>query len=131
MSRAWSQHPNARYLDWILHDYLEHSEFWYSDLDWLTFDRLFNTVSQNPHHLTMWLEFRRTLYHPVRRMAEPRMALGVSAALVAWPETSDLFYVPADQIAVLARLGQPGAMAMEHVVPVLHRFHEYQQLIHG
>ena len=131
MSRAWSQHPNARYLDWILHDYFEHDDFWYSDLDWLTFDRLFNTVYENPHHLTMWLEFRRTLYHPVRRMAEPRMALGVSAALIAWPETGDLFHVPPEQIAVLARLGQPGAMTMEHVVPVLHRFHEYQQLIHG
>jgi hypothetical protein len=59
------------------------------------------------------------------------MALGVSAALIAWPETGDLFHVPAAQIAVLAGLGQPGAMAMEHIVPVLPRFHEYQQLIHG
>jgi hypothetical protein len=129
MSRLWSQHPNARYLDWILHDYVDHDDFWSSDIDWAAVDQVYKMYLIDLNML--WLSFRGTLNQTVTSVIEPQVALSVSAALITWPESSNLFHVPADQIAVLAGLGYPGAAIMKHIIPALPRFHEYQQLIHG
>jgi hypothetical protein len=130
MSRAWSQHPNARYLDWILHDYFDHGDFWSGTPDWMAYDLACYYIYQSNANSQLWLGFRRALVGPTM-LSESRIALGAGAALIAWPESSDLFHVPSEKIAVLAELGYPGAAMMKNIIPALPRFHEYQQLIHG
>ena len=96
MKSEWSHLPNAKYIDRILSHIENDPESWEA----------------------AWRAARKAQREAARGAAR-KAAMGAILALVAWDHAGTLLDLPAEQVKLLALLGQPAAILMYPAVSVM------------
>jgi len=119
MKHKWSHLPNAKYIDSILSHIKNDPESWDAardaarDAAWeAAWDAASNAA------LEAWEAAR-----DAARDAASNAALEAILALIAWDHAGALLALPAEQVRVLALLGQPAAILMYPAVLAMENHH--------
>jgi len=114
----WSHLPNAKYIDRVLahlkNDPGSWDAAWSTERDEVAWDAARNAAwdaaAWDAAYKAAWDAAWDEVAWPARKAAARARARGAILALIAWDHAGALLELPAEQVRVLALLGQPAAI---------------------
>jgi len=119
MKSEWSHLPNAKYIDRVLSHIENDPESW--EVAWRAARAVARDAALDAARAAAWGAQREAAWEAAWRAARAaqreaargaarKAAMGAIIALIAWDHAGALLDLPAEQVRVLALLGQPAAI---------------------